>query len=110
MKVKPFTKNDWYGFAGAEPFADGSEPMIGYDNEQNIMVIADGTGISLVVYSGPSENPTEAWYYWQGPANHPGSIWTPDLAERTVQAFMSLYPDCIPLLGFRHSADIPEPR
>jgi hypothetical protein len=27
-KLKPFTKEDWYGLAGAERFDDGSEPLI----------------------------------------------------------------------------------
>lgn len=27
-KLRPFTKSDWYGYAGAEKFPDGSEPLI----------------------------------------------------------------------------------
>jgi len=29
-QLRPFSKNDWYGFAGAEKFADGSEPLIAW--------------------------------------------------------------------------------
>jgi hypothetical protein len=28
-KLRPFTKEDWYGLAGAERFPDGTEPLIG---------------------------------------------------------------------------------
>ncbi len=29
IKLKPFTKSDWMGFAGAEGWSDGSKPLIG---------------------------------------------------------------------------------
>lgn len=29
IELRPFRKEDWYGYAGAEPFDDGSDPLIG---------------------------------------------------------------------------------
>ena len=50
MELKEFTKTDWYGYAGVERFADGSEPMIaGVDVTDNsgVTVIADRTGVEV---------------------------------------------------------------
>lgn len=38
-KLHPFTKNDWYGYAGAEKFPDGSDPLIYSDPETDNTVI-----------------------------------------------------------------------
>jgi hypothetical protein len=43
MKLKTFTEHDWDGFAGAEKFKDGSNPLIGSDCKA--LVIADRDGI-----------------------------------------------------------------
>lgn len=34
-KLRPFNQNDWYGFAGAEKFPDGSSPLIYEDPSDN---------------------------------------------------------------------------
>lgn len=38
-KLHPFTKNDWYGWAGAERFPDGSDPYIYEDPDTGNAVI-----------------------------------------------------------------------
>lgn len=38
-KLHPFTKNDWYGWAGAERFPDGSDPYIYEDPDTGNTVI-----------------------------------------------------------------------
>lgn len=38
-KLHPFTKDDWYGYAGAEKFPDGSDPLIYSDPETDNTVI-----------------------------------------------------------------------
>lgn len=43
--LKPFTASDWSAWAGAEPFSDGHEPLIGYVGRATF--IADGAGIGL---------------------------------------------------------------
>ena len=55
FKLKPFDKSDWYAFAGAEEFGDGTDPLIWdgkakeWEGEKNvdIMVIIDGTGVAV---------------------------------------------------------------
>jgi hypothetical protein len=50
FQIRPFTKVDWYGFAGATPFktSDGTEeePIIGI-YEPNVLVIGDATGLNV---------------------------------------------------------------
>lgn len=55
IRLAPFTKQDWYGFAGAEPFADGSEPLIGYfsavdaeGGEVAVIAVLDANGLGLI--------------------------------------------------------------
>ena len=59
IELRPFTKNDWYGFAGAEPFPDDSEPLIGemggidYDLDGtpvtvDAIVILDARGLCII--------------------------------------------------------------
>lgn len=50
-EIRRFTKNDWYGWAGAEFFSDKSEPFI-YEKTMNdgaveLTVIADPWGLSI---------------------------------------------------------------
>jgi hypothetical protein len=49
VALRPFTRNDWYGFAGAECFADGSEPLIGIvtTGGAETCVIVDAAGVSF---------------------------------------------------------------
>ena len=49
MELKEFEKTDWYGYAGAERFADGSEPMrADYEkDDEYISLIVDRTGIEI---------------------------------------------------------------
>jgi len=44
IEMKPFARHDWYGFAGAERFADGSEPLIG-----SATVVSEGTEFGAIV-------------------------------------------------------------
>jgi len=54
MNMKPFAHHDWYGFAGAERFADGSEPLIGEIGVEidgtlwASVVVLDANGISVM--------------------------------------------------------------
>jgi hypothetical protein len=45
MALKPFSQSDWYGYAGAEKFEDGSEPLIAGNDEFTIIV--DKSGIAF---------------------------------------------------------------
>lgn len=70
--LREFTKSDWDGFAGAEKFTDGSEPLYGeieilgfpeYVDENtggNTMFIADRYGVELIDQDG------KAWQLYFG--------------------------------------------
>jgi hypothetical protein len=45
MELRRFEKSDWYGFAGAENFSDGTLPLIG--EGQNFLLVADASGIEI---------------------------------------------------------------
>jgi hypothetical protein len=50
MKLRPFTKCDWYGYAGAEPFADGSDPLTADDfrvDGYGTSVLLDADGLTI---------------------------------------------------------------
>lgn len=49
VKFNPFTATDWMGFAGAENFSDGAEPLIGYLEVDGFDAIAilDGAGLHV---------------------------------------------------------------
>jgi hypothetical protein len=42
--MKPFTKHDWYGFAGAEE-ENGKPALIGYTNKYVIVADINGIGV-----------------------------------------------------------------
>lgn len=49
MKFRPFTKNDWYGFAGANKSADGKYPVIAENSDCTIVVCPDDDGKKFVI-------------------------------------------------------------
>ena len=71
--LKPFDSTDWSAWAGAEPFADGHEPLIGYVGRATF--IADGAGIGL--FYGDQE-----WVQVSDPGNPPE---TPEEARLMAQ-------------------------
>jgi hypothetical protein len=46
MEVRRFDKHDWDGFAGAEPFRDGTDPFI--CDGAKFVAIADVQGINVI--------------------------------------------------------------
>lgn len=51
MELKEFDKFDWYGMAGAEPFADGSEPLIGHatnESGESFTIVVDAHGVQVI--------------------------------------------------------------
>lgn len=53
MKMREFTKTDWYEFAGAEKFANGAEPQVG--TYKDLVVIVDANGLQAWVYEHENE-------------------------------------------------------
>ena len=43
-----FTEGDWDAFAGAEPFQDGTDPLIAQAPESDAVVIVSGQGMQIV--------------------------------------------------------------
>lgn len=64
VRLRPFTKSDWYGLAGAEPFADGSEPLLGecrvtdVEGTWDAMVVLDGNGLVVDVFDDEGDGRT----------------------------------------------------
>lgn len=71
-ELREFVNTDWYGYAGAENFADGSVPQIAEweCGEVALTVIADKTGIEVEVYN----NPTEDCYSFTSELNLPKNL------------------------------------
>jgi hypothetical protein len=62
---RPFTKEDWYGMAGASKFENGSEPLVNYDitvDGMEAYAVLDGTGFALEVLS-PDGDVISAFYH-----------------------------------------------
>ena len=58
---RPFTKEDWYGMAGATPFEDDSEPLVCYDikvDGLDTLAVIDAEGFHFEVYA-PDGDQTE---------------------------------------------------
>ncbi len=58
IAFRPFTDHDWGAFAGAEPFADGSDPVAAEGTftlaaKRSWIVILDATGGCLLVEGDP---------------------------------------------------------
>lgn len=51
MKLRPFSARDWLAFAGAQPFADGSAPLIGHTtiDDAPADVVLDGYSLSVFI-------------------------------------------------------------
>jgi len=115
IEVKEFTKVDWYGFAGAESFANGSEPLLGYatvdaswpedrsllvaeveDNElPTVNVIADAGGITVQGVDGFFNFPASTFL---------GQFWTPNVAKAMCAELPELLtPAVLMALGFKPS-------
>lgn len=59
VELRAFDRNDWMANAGAEPAADGREPLIGSDDDAGVEVLADNNGIEVRLYS--KDNPGGDW-------------------------------------------------
>lgn len=61
--IRRFTKEDWYGFAGAEKFRGGSDPFM-YERDMNnglieLVITADRNGIMVMLTDGEE---SDTWY------------------------------------------------
>ncbi len=57
MQLTPFTKTDWYGYAGCESFPFGNPPLIGHITVDgaDTDIIVDANGVALVVFNGDAD-------------------------------------------------------
>lgn len=51
MKLSPFTTHDWNAYSGAEPFDDGSDPLISHDalviDGHDAVIVLDDNGLHI---------------------------------------------------------------
>lgn len=83
LTVREFTKNDWYAFAGAEVFVDGSDPVC-VDLTDNLMLIADNIAITLVV---DREDDYEERSLYPIANKKVYAEWNQDYAKKSLEAF-----------------------
>jgi hypothetical protein len=57
LTFRPFTQEDWFGFAGAERFTNGDEPLIAEGffaaDQREWFLVLDGSGGTLLVQDNP---------------------------------------------------------
>lgn len=54
IAFREFTKEDWYGMAGAAPFQNGAEPLVCYEikvDGLDTVAVIDAEGFSFEVYT-----------------------------------------------------------
>lgn len=83
LTVREFTKNDWYAFAGAEPFVDGSDPVC-VELTNHLMLIADNIAITLVV---DREDEYEERSLYPSANEKVYVDWGQDFAKKSLEAF-----------------------
>lgn len=57
IEFRDFTREDWYGFGGAERFEDGSEPLIADINPESTLAIIDKDITSVFIDEGYGRQP-----------------------------------------------------
>jgi hypothetical protein len=83
IAVRPFTRVDWYGYAGAESFEDGTEPRIGeltvdgWDAE----IVWDAHGVQVFWHVNDPPSDMDKWLCYEV---EPG--FAPALLERIERA------------------------
>lgn len=68
--MREFEWHDYHTYAGAEPFNDGSEPMI-HTLESGLDIIADGNGVTL---TGTVGTMTIAFYLYESRDGRKSSV------------------------------------
>ena len=56
MQTRPFSREDWFGFAGCVQWPNGDDPLIGdgtLEDGKEFVVVFDPTGCCLVVEEHP---------------------------------------------------------
>ena len=62
VEYRRFTKTDWYGYAGAEKFADGSQPFmasVDFEDGAGAIIISDANGIGIDLYRADTDENKE---------------------------------------------------
>lgn len=84
INLMPFTAHDWMGFAGAESFSEGCDPLIGEVSHgvQKFTIVVDKSCISLMALDDDSN--LGGWeYLWP---TEPSSAEVAEFGFRLVQA------------------------
>lgn len=83
IKIRQFTREDWNGWAGAEPFENGSEPLIFTANlsEVELKIIGDHQAVAVLIALDAKEYEMYQWMYLT-------DKWTPLQAEGEMRALI----------------------
>jgi hypothetical protein len=91
INLKPFTNSDWQGLAGASPFADGSEPLLGeakVDGDAATIVL-DGEGLCVSIQN--EEGDELCSFHWDGlAAARAVALLNPEMSKAELAASPSV--------------------
>lgn len=62
IEYRRFTKTDWYGYAGAEKFEDGSQPFmasVDFEDGAGAIIVSDANGIGIDLYRADTDENKE---------------------------------------------------
>ena len=62
VEFHPFTQQDWYGWAGAEAFPNGDQPLMATSNFG--VLIVDANGIAIEILNENGDDYLDGGYYW----------------------------------------------
>lgn len=71
LTLKPFTRSDYYGLAGAEPFTNGEAPLLGELelSPGSFLTIVNSQGVIQLLFTDAEGG--DAWANWVAPVDRP---------------------------------------
>lgn len=98
-----FTEQDWYGFAGAELFEDGSAPVLleAETNNDYISIVASKSGIDIFLYPKNHDSDEDVWMKDMSNDNKETIVNTISKVVNRIRSIDSI-PEYLEAEGFDH--------
>ncbi len=86
IALRPFSKNDWLGLAGAECFTDGAAPLVGECLVDGVeaTVVLDANGLAVMWAAAVGDDVVDHTVYWTTTAAAQALALLPAATSRTV--------------------------
>ena len=103
-EAHPFTQEDWWGFAGADRFDDGTAPLM-FETNKDITLIrcmADNKGIEVYIYPEGEDTLKDPDYFSKRTEGATKNDILKDYAEaiKTIKESKEDIPDRLLVIGF----------